>query len=98
MSILEPAEYLLWDWPVRRRRPAAQRQPGRSRQADQAVQKLQADQVRLNSGDLDDSIETDFRTARFPTGIPTDGCPGNDRRSKSPRATCGRRITNSSGA
>lgn len=29
-------------------------------QADQAIQKLQADQVRLNDSDLDDSIETDF--------------------------------------
>ena len=28
--------------------------------ADQAIQKLQSDLVRLNSGDLDDSIETDF--------------------------------------
>ena len=28
--------------------------------ADQDVQKLQADQIRLNNRDLDDSIETDF--------------------------------------
>jgi len=28
--------------------------------ADQAIQKLQADQVRLNNRDLDDSVETDF--------------------------------------
>ena len=28
--------------------------------ADQAIQKLQSDQVRLNSRDLDDTIETDF--------------------------------------
>src|SRR5437763_1325147 len=28
--------------------------------ADQAVQKLQSDQARLNSRDLDDTIETDF--------------------------------------
>jgi hypothetical protein len=28
--------------------------------ADQEVQKLQADQVRLNNRDLDDSVETDF--------------------------------------
>jgi hypothetical protein len=29
-------------------------------QSDQAIQKLQADQARLNNRDLDDSIETDF--------------------------------------
>jgi hypothetical protein len=28
--------------------------------ADQAIQKLQSDEVRLNERDLDDSIETDF--------------------------------------
>src|SRR5260221_10740014 len=28
--------------------------------ADQAVQKMQADQVRLNNRDLDDAVETDF--------------------------------------
>ena len=28
--------------------------------ADQAIQKLQSDQVQLNNRDLDDSIETDF--------------------------------------
>jgi len=54
--------------------------------ADQAVQKLQADQVRLNSGDLDDSIETDFSHGQVPTGIPTDGCPGNDRREQIPKS------------
>jgi hypothetical protein len=39
-----------------------QRVPGMADRdkADQAVQKLQADQVRLANRDLDDSIETDF--------------------------------------
>jgi hypothetical protein len=66
--------------------------------ADQAQQKLEADQVRLANRDLDDSIETDFShgqvsdrdsDGRLPWQRPEGGAPGEEdpeKKVETPRA------------